>query len=315
MKILVTGGAGFIASHVAEAYLKEGHNVWIVDDLSTGKRENVPAGAVLCVWDIADARTGKLLAEEKIELINHHAAHMDIRESVADPMFDAKVNVLGLLSLLESARKAGLRRIIFSSTGGAIYGEQREFPAKEDHSTVPASPYGITKLAGEKYLEFYRQVHGFIPQILRYANVYGPRQNPQGEAGVIAIFTDKMLRGSQPVIHGDGKQTRDFVCVEDVVRANVLALKHPEPCLFNVGTGKETNVNTVSAHLQRLTGFPKEAAHDAPKEGEQTRSVIDPSAIGKAWGWKPGVPLAEGLEKTVRWFKDRIPASASARGR
>ncbi len=307
MRILVTGGAGFIGSHVAEAYVSGGHRVWIVDDLSTGKKENVPTGAELCAWDIGDARMGDLLRREKIEFINHPAAHMDIRESAAAPVFDARVNVLGLLSLLEAARRAGTRRVLFSSTGGAIYGDQEEFPAKETHPTQPDSPYGIAKLAGEKYLGYYQKVHGLIPVVLRYANVYGPRQNPFGEAGVVAIFTAKMLRGESPLLHGSGKQTRDFIYIDDVVAANVLALGHAgkRPCLFNVGTGKETDIRTVFHQIKTLTGFSGRPIHDAAKEGEQFRSSIDSSRIAKSWKWKNKVPLSEGLARTVEWFREK----------
>ncbi len=304
MKILVTGGTGFIGSHVAQAYVKLGHEVWVVDDLSTGKKENVPAGAHLCIADIADPKVARLLAQEKIELINHHAAHIDLRESVAQPLHDAQTNVLGLLSLLEASRKSGVKRWIFASTGGALYGEQREFPAKETHVAEPVSPYGVGKLAGEKYLECYQKIYGIVAQIFRYANVYGPRQSPHGEAGVVAIFTDKLLRGQAPVVHGSGKQTRDFVFVQDVVGANVLALDHPESCLFNVGTGQETDVLTILRHLKSFTGFSGQAKHDAAKEGEQMRSCIDAKKIQKAWGWAPRTSLAQGLEKTVLWFKE-----------
>ncbi len=302
MKILVTGGAGFIGSHVAEAYLALGHNVWIVDDMSSGKKENIPAGAVFCPWDIADARVEKLLAQEKIELINHHAAQIDIRVSVSNPVADAKVNILGLIHLLEAGRKAAVRRFIFASTGGAIYGEQESFPAAEDHPAQPFSPYGVAKYAGEQYLAYYHKAFGIVPQILRYANVYGPRQNPHGEAGVIAIFTAKMFKGESPVIHGNGLQTRDFVCVPDVVNANVLALQKPQSCLFNVGTGQESNIKSLAENLKRLTAFAGPIVHDAPKEGEQLRSCIDSSRIAKAWGWKPRVELSEGLQRTVEWF-------------
>ncbi len=304
MRIVVTGGAGFIGSHIAQAYCDQGHRVWIVDDCSTGRKEYVPAAATLCEWDIADPRVEALLRKEKIELINHHAAHIDIRNSVLNPVMDARTNILGFLSLLEAARNSGVKRFIFASTGGAIYGEQREFPAAETHPEQPNSPYAVSKVAGEKYLECYQRVHGIVPQILRYANVYGPRQNPLGEAGVIAIFAAKMLKGQTPVIHGTGRQTRDFVYVQDVVTANLLALANPQACVFNVGTGKETNIVTIFRHVKKAAGFTGEAGHDEAKAGEQPRSVIDPSRIGEVWGWKPSVLLDVGLEKTVQWFKE-----------
>jgi len=218
MKILVTGGAGFIGSHVVDAYVEAGHDVVVVDDLSSGKPENVNAKAKLVQMDIRDAGFERVVAEHRIEVISHHAAQMDVRRSVADPAFDASINVLGGLNVLEAARKQGVVKFIFASTGGAIYGEQEYFPADEQHPLRPLSPYGITKLATEKYLYFYKEVHGLNSVILRYANVYGPRQNPHGEAGVVAIFCSKILEGQQPVINGNGKQTRDYTFVGDIVR-------------------------------------------------------------------------------------------------
>ena len=217
MKILVTGGAGFIGSHVVDAYVEAGHDVVVVDDLSSGKPENVNAKAKLVQMDIRDAGFERVVAEHRIEVISHHAAQMDVRRSVADPAFDASINVLGGLNVLEAARKQGVVKFIFASTGGAIYGEQEYFPADEQHPLRPLSPYGITKLATEKYLYFYKEVHGLNSVILRYANVYGPRQNPHGEAGVVAIFCSKILEGQQPVINGNGKQTRDYTFVGDFV--------------------------------------------------------------------------------------------------
>jgi UDP-glucose 4-epimerase len=310
MKILITGGAGFIASHIADAYLRCGHEVWIIDDLSKGKRENLPKGAMFEKMDIRDERIVEWISRKQIELINHHAAHMDLRESVADPVSDADINVLGTLRLLDAARRAGAMRFIFASTGGAIYGEQKEFPARESHAAEPASPYGVSKLVGERYLKYFQQsTPGFQPQILRYANVYGPRQNPHGEAGVVAIFAEKMLAGESPLIHGDGRQTRDYIYIDDVVQANVLALESREPCLFNVGTGRETDVVTIFNHLKTFTGYTGDARHDEAKKGEQRRSVIDSMSIGKAWNWKPTVSLKDGLARTAQWFKDARSAA------
>ncbi len=226
MKVLVTGGAGFIGSHVVDAYVREGHDVWVLDDLSRGKREQVNPHAQFVRMDLRSPDVRDLLEDGHFACINHHAAQIDVRFSVADPSRDAMINIVGTLNLLEAARACGISRIIFASTGGAIYGEQRHFPAIEQHPAVPLSPYGVTKLAVEHYLEYYRQVHGLRCVILRYANVYGPRQDPEGEAGVVAIFCGKILRGKRLIIYGDGQQTRDYVFVGDVARANLLALRH-----------------------------------------------------------------------------------------
>ena len=303
MKILVTGGAGFIGSNIVDAYIQAGHDVVVVDDLSTGRKENVNPKAHLVKVDIQDAGLEKVFEATKFDVINHHAAQMDVRRSVADPKFDASVNVLGMLNLLELGKKYGVGKVIFSSTGGAIYGEQDYFPADEQHPLRPLSPYGITKLATEKYLFYYKAVYGIQHVILRYANIYGPRQNPHGEAGVVAIFADKMLKGEQPVINGDGKQTRDYVFVGDVVRANLLALAHTISDIFNIGTGVENDVNTLFRIIKRSTSSSCEEKHAPAKMGEQLRSVIDSSKAKKILGWIPTVSLEEGLEKTVQYFR------------
>lgn len=303
MNILITGAAGFIGSNIADAYIQAGHTVVIVDDLSTGKSENVNPGARFHRLDIRDPALEQVFAETKFDVINHHAAQMDVRRSVADPVFDASVNVLGMLNVLELGNKYGVKKVIFSSTGGAIYGEQDYFPADEQHPLRPLSPYGITKLATEKYLFYYRAVHGIEHVILRYGNIYGPRQNPHGEAGVIAIFADKMLRGEQPVINGDGKQTRDYVYVGDVVRANVLALSYPSSNIFNIGTGIENDVIALFRFVRKFSGSSCEEKHGPTKKGEQLRSVIDYSKAKKLLGWEPTVPLEDGLRRTVEFFK------------
>jgi UDP-glucose 4-epimerase len=224
LNILITGGAGFIASHISDAYVAEGHHVVVVDDLLGGVRANLNPKAVFYQLDIRSEKLEDIFRKEHIDVVSHHAAQMDVRKSVSDPKFDASVNVLGGLNVFECAKKYGVKKIIFSSTGGAIYGEQDFFPADEEHPLRPLSPYGITKLCTEKYLFYYKQTYGIDNVVLRYANVYGPRQNPHGEAGVVAIFCDKLLKGEEPVINGDGKQTRDYVFVADIVKANVLAL-------------------------------------------------------------------------------------------
>ena len=299
MKIMVTGGAGFIGSHVAEIYLRAGHEVWIVDDLSTGKPANIPSDAYFVHTDIAAAAVRRLLVDEHIEVINHHAAQMDVRRSVADPLFDARVNILGLLNILEGARQAQCRRIIFASSGGTVYGEQEIFPATEDHTARPISPYGVSKLAGERYLYFYHREHGIPSLSLRYANVYGPRQDPHGEAGVVAIFTQRLLAGETITINGDGQQTRDYVFVDDVAQANLAALTADYTGALNIGTSLETTVNTLAEHLQRITGSGDRVQYGAAKPGEQRRSVLSWNRAADRLNWKPLVSLADGLEKTV----------------
>ncbi len=303
MKILVTGGAGFIGSHVTDAYVQKGHTVVVVDDLSSGSKQNVNPRAKFIHLDIRDNRLEEVFRIERFDVVNHHAAQMDVRKSVADPQFDASVNVIGGLNVFENARKHGVRKIIFSSTGGAIYGEQEYFPADEVHPLRPLSPYGITKLCTEKYLYYYREVHGIHHVILRYANIYGPRQNPHGEAGVVAIFASKMIRGEQPVVNGDGKQTRDYTFVGDVVRANLAALEHNGSDVFNVGTGIESDVNFLFQTLRRHLNPSCDEQHGPAKLGEQMRSVISYAKIQKALGWSPAVPLPEGLRLTAEYFK------------
>ncbi len=305
MNILITGAAGFIGSHIADAYIAEGHHVVIVDDLSGGVRENVNSKATFYQLDIRSETLEEVFRKEHIDVVNHLAAQMDVRRSVADPQFDASVNVLGVLNVLENARTHGVKKIIFSSTGGAIYGEQDYFPADEEHPLRPLSPYGITKLTTEKYLFFYKAVYGMDHVILRYANVYGPRQNPHGEAGVVAIFCDKLLKGEQPIINGDGKQTRDYVFVGDVVRANVLALKYNGTNIFNIGTGIETDVNVLFRVLRDQLNPSCSKQHAPAKAGEQMRSVISAEKIQRTLGWKPTVLLQDGLKQTAEYFKQK----------
>ena len=306
MNILVTGGAGFIASHIADAYIAEGHNVIIVDNLSTGFSENINPKAKFYQLDIRSEKLEDVFQKEKIDVVNHLAAQMDVRRSVSDPKFDASVNVLGGLNIFESAKKHRVKKIIFSSTGGAIYGEQDYFPADEEHPTRPLSPYGITKLCTEKYLFFYKAVYGINHVILRYANVYGPRQNPHGEAGVVAIFCTKMLNGEQPVINGDGKQTRDYTFVGDVVNANLLALRYDGSNIYNIGTGIESDVNKLFLELRSHLNPSCVEKHAPAKAGEQQRSVISYKKIESELGWKPNVQLEEGLRLTAEYFRKNI---------
>ncbi|MEW6271087.1 MAG: NAD-dependent epimerase/dehydratase family protein, partial [Thermodesulfobacteriota bacterium] len=302
MRILVTGGAGFIGSHVAEAYVGAGHEVVVLDDLSSGKREQVPEGARFVQMDVRDPGVRELFARERPELLSHHAAQMDVRRSVADPQFDAAVNLMGLLNLLEAAKAAGTRRVLFASSGGAGYGEQEAFPAPETHRTAPVSPYGVSKVASELYLGCYRAMTGLEWVAMRYANVYGPRQDPHGEAGVVAIFTLKLLSGETPTINGDGKQTRDYVYVGDLVRANLALATHPYCGAMNFGTGIETEVNELFRELRALCGASVPERHGPAKPGEQKRSVISPRLAEQVLGWRPEVGLRDGLARTVAFF-------------
>jgi len=311
MKILVTGGAGFIGSHVAEAYVAAGHEVVVLDDLSSGKRHQVPARAKLVQMDVQDRRVADVFRDERPELLSHHAAQMDVRRSVADPRFDAAVNIMGLINLLEAGRANGLRRVLFASSGGAAYGEQDEFPATETHKLEPVSPYGVSKRASELYLSCYRAMYGLEYVAMRYANVYGPRQDPHGEAGVVAIFAVKLLSGEQPTINGDGKQTRDYVYVGDLVRANVALATHAYVGPMNFGTGIETDVNQLFGHIRTACGSDAPERHGPAKPGEQKRSVISPKLAAEVIGWRPEVPLADGVASTVAFFRDRRAAAGA----
>jgi UDP-glucose 4-epimerase len=308
MKVLVTGGAGFIGSHVVDAYVAAGHEVVIVDDLSTGHRENLNPKAKFHQLDIQDPKVIELIRDERPAVLNLHAAQMDVRRSVADPGFDARVNILGTINLLEGARRAGVRRVLFVSSGGAVYGEQEAFPAPESHPTNPVSPYGVSKRAGELYAFFFQAEYQLPFVALRYANVYGPRQDPHGEAGVVAIFSGKMLRGEPVTINGDGKQTRDYVFVGDVARANLLALESTATGPFNVGTAVETDVNQLAELLLAASGSRSEVRHGPAKQGEQRRSVVDYHRAAEVLGWRPEVPIAEGLRRTVEFFRERAGA-------
>ncbi len=305
MKILVTGGAGFIGSHLVDRLIEEGHQVVVVDDLSTGKKKNVNKEATFYKMDILSSRLERVFQKERPEIISHHAAQMDVRKSVSDPSFDAKSNILGLLNLLECAVKNGTRRIVFASSGGAVYGEQATFPATESHSTAPLSPYGVSKLSSEHYLYYYQKVCGLEYAALRYANVYGPRQDPFGEAGVVAIFTQKLLKGEQPTINGNGMQTRDYVYVKDVIEANMAVINRKVSDTFNVGTGVETSVNQLFQNLLEITESDLKEIHGSEKKGEQKRSCLDAKKIYNDLEWEPRVSLKEGLKTTVDYFRSK----------
>jgi UDP-glucose 4-epimerase len=306
MKILVTGGAGFIGSNVTDAFLAAGHRVAVVDNLSTGKKENLNPRAEFFAVDLRDARLAEVVAEFAPDVIAHLAAQIDVRKSVADPVFNAEVNELGTLNLLEAARHTGVGKIIFSSTGGAIYGEVAETAgAGEQHVQEPISPYAITKRSVEMYLYAYWKLYGLKFTVLRYGNVFGPRQDPLGEAGVIAIFCGKMLKGEAPTIFGDGRQLRDYVYVEDVAEANLLALQRGDYETVNIGTGVGVSVNELFAELKEILQLDKKAVYAPPRAGELARSVLDCRKAGAVLGWRPKTGLRAGLEKTIAWYGEK----------
>jgi UDP-glucose 4-epimerase len=304
MNILVTGGAGFIGSHMAKRHVDDGHRVVVVDDLSAGRRDKVPARSRFVRADIADADLEPLLREERIDFVSHHAAQIDLRHSVSDPLHDARSNILGSLNLFEACRRAGVRRILFSSTGGALYGEpEGGLPAPENHPTNPVSPYGCAKLSIEKYLYYYRAIHGFQTQVFRYANVYGPGQNGTGEAGVVAIFAEAILHGRRPKIRGDGGQTRDYVFVGDLVEAAARAAGNDASGTWNLGTGVETSVNELYDRIAAELDYHEPAERVPLPPGEQRRSILDSSAARKDFDLPPWTPLAKGLKITADFFR------------
>jgi UDP-glucose 4-epimerase len=303
---LVTGGAGFIGSHVVDGLIEQGQRVLVVDDLSSGRKENVHEEAELHVVDVRYPEAFELAALEGVDVLIHHAAQMDVRRSTADPEFDAEVNILGTLNMLQAAVKGKVKQVIFASTGGAIYGEQEVFPAGEGHPQRPLSPYGVSKLAGERYLYYFHQEHGMDVTCLRYANVYGERQNPHGEAGVVAIFLSRLLSGDNCAINGDGLQTRDYIHVSDVVHANLAAIGQPGFRTYNVGTGTETSVVDLYQLLAKTVGTDREPLHGPGMPGEQRRSSIDARLIRRELGVAEPLDLEQGLERTAGWFKERV---------
>jgi len=303
VRTLVTGGAGFIGSHLTDALLQAGHAVTVVDDLSRGRRDQVPANADFRRIDIITAALDEALAEVQPELVFHQAAQIDVRESMRDPVHDARVNVLGTVNLLMACSRNGVRRVIFASSGGAIYGDTDVLPTPESEACKPQSPYGVSKLTGESYGELFQRNTGPEFIALRYANVYGPRQDPHGEAGVVAIFATKLLAGEPGVINGDGRQTRDYVYVDDVVRANLCAMLTTAPAAYNIGTGIETDVNELFTRLRRICDSEVEPAHGDAKPGEQRRSRLSVSKAATRLGWSPQISLDEGLSRTVDFFR------------
>lgn len=304
MKILVTGGAGFIGSHVVDLYLEHGHEVVVVDDLSTGRLSNLNPAATFYEMDIRSPALADVFEAERPDIVNHHAAQMDVRRSVADPIFDADVNILGSLNLLECARRYGVQRFVYISTGGAVYGEPRYLPCDEEHPIHPICQYGASKHTVEHYLYMYQVNYGLPYTVLRYPNVYGPRQDPQGEAGVVAIFIGRMLANENVTINGDGEQERDFVYVADCARANLLALEDVGPAeVYNLGSGRGTTVNQIFAALREVIGYQKPPHHGPPKLGETRRIYLEAIRARERLGWAPQVSLEEGLARTVEFFR------------
>ena len=311
-RVLVTGGAGFIGSHVADRYVAEGYAVTVLDDLSTGRRELVPAEAEFVRADVGSPEARDLLRDGGFAILNHHAAQMDVRISVADPEHDARINLMGLLNLLEGCREGGVGRVIFASSGGVVYGESDALPHAETAPKQPVSPYGVSKLASEYYLACYRQLHGLDVVALRYANVYGPRQSPHGEAGVVAIFGSRLLRGDALTVFGDGRQTRDYVFVGDVARANLCATRwslpassHIDDLAVNVGTGIETGVNDLAEALFEAARARVEINHAPARAGELARSAVALDRAAEEWDWRPEVDLVSGLALTYQWLGEQ----------
>lgn len=305
MKVLVTGGAGFIGSHIVDALIENGMEAVILDNLSTGRRENINPKAAFHQADIRDKAISEIFSKERPDVVCHHAAQVSVRNSVADPCDDADINIRGSINLMEACRISGVRKVVFASSGGAIYGEQEAFPATESHPTRPLSPYGAAKLSFEFYLNYYKEVYGIPYVALRYSNVYGPRQDPHGEAGVVAIFCGLMLKGETPTINGDGGQTRDYVYVKDVVSANLAAIQKDATGGFNIGTGLETSVNGLYELIKKKTGYAGTSRNAPAKTGEQYRSVLDASLAGSRLGWSPSKALEDGIDETVSYFRGR----------
>jgi UDP-glucose 4-epimerase len=304
MRILVTGGAGFVGSNLSDALIAAGHSVLVMDNLSRGCRQNVPAKAEFAKIDVTTPEAERVVADYAPEALLHFAAQIDVRASVGDPAFDAQSNVVATVRLLSAAVRAKTRTFILASSGGAIYGEQETFPAAESHPTRPESPYGLSKLCGELYCDYFVRTTPVRTVALRFGNIYGPRQDPHGEAGVVAIFAQKMLRGEVPTVNGDGGQTRDYVFVDDVVAATVASLTNSQARgAYNIGTGIETDVNTLARQIQLAVGYKGEIRHGPAKPGEQRRSALDARRAKDELGWRPTVDFHDGVRRTVAWFR------------
>ena len=305
MRVLVTGGAGFIGSHVVERYLALGHEVGVLDDLSTGRLDNIPRAATFFQFGLLSDQLERVLADFRPEVINHHAAQVNVRVSLDDPMTDARVNVLGSMRLFQLAARTGCRKIIYASSGGAVYGDPSRLPADENTPARPICPYGVSKYAAEKYLDLYRELSGVRTTILRYANVYGPRQDPAGEAGVVAIFAETLLAGKQPTIFGDGSKTRDYVYVGDIAEANCLALEAGDGGVYNVGLGRQVSDDEIFQAVRSALGVKIEAIHADFRKGEVRHISLDAGRIRADLGWRPSVTLEQGIPKAAAYYRER----------
>jgi UDP-glucose 4-epimerase len=312
MKVLVTGGAGFIGSNVADGFIARGHQVAVVDDLSSGYARNVPDKAAFHQVDITGDDLEEVFREERPDVVDHHAAQIDVRKSVENPMYDARINVLGSLNVIHQALRHGVKKIIYASTGGAVYGEPEYLPADEQHPIRPLCQYGVTKHTVEHYLYLYRQLYDLDYTVLRYPNVYGPRQDPLGEAGVVAIFTEALMHGRRPTIYGDGTHTRDYVFVGDIVAANVLALERGGGMILNLGWGREVSVNDIFGVLKEVLSSDLEPIHADERLGEIHRICLDSGRAREELGWKPEVSLNEGIGRTVHYYREH-PDQLAAR--
>lgn len=313
-RVLVTGGAGFIGSHLCEAYRAAGWTVTALDDLSRGKASNLPPDVPLVRADIRSAEARDAVADGRFDVLNHHAAQIDVRVSVDEPDLDASINLVGLVNLLRGVAKGGVKRVVFASSGGVVYGDPDVIPTSESAAKAPISPYGVSKLASEHYLRALSLIHGFETVALRYANIFGPRQDPKSEAGVISIFISRMLAGQPITIFGDGAQTRDYVFVRDVARANVLAstaaLTPPDGIdarAFNIGTGRELSVNALADRCAAVLGVRGDRQHVAPRAGELSRNAINPLKAKQALGWEAAHAFDDGLRAVADWFRAGTP--------
>lgn len=304
-KILVTGGAGFIGSSLVNSLIDDGHDVVVIDNLSTGKKENLNPRSKFYEMDIL-TDISEIFKREQFEFVFHEAAQMNVRRSIENPMFDSRVNIEGSINILEACRRFAVKKIIFASSGGAVYGDAENIPTPESQPLKAVSPYGLNKVTIECYLEFYAQSYGLSYLALRYANVYGPGQNPAGEAGVIAIFIELLFKGRRPIIYGDGNKTRDFVYISDVVNATLLSLKTGKTGVYNVGTGKETSINEIFELLKSAIGVKIKPAYGPNQPGEQLRSCISYKKINKDFSWEPKISLTDGLRKTVDYFREQL---------
>jgi UDP-glucose 4-epimerase len=307
MRILVTGGAGFIASHITDAYVAAGHEVTILDNQASAKRENINPKAQVAEVDVSDASAVEgVFGKGRFELVNHHAAQASVSVSVKEPILDARTNIIGAINLLQSCVRHKVGKFVFASSGGTVYGATDRLPATEELPFAASSPYGVSKVTTELYLRVWREQHGLTFTALRYSNVYGPRQDPHGEAGVIAIFSQRMMGGGKPVIFGDGEYLRDYVFVEDIVRANVAALEKGDNEGINIGTGVRTSTNQLFRTMKALTGYPGPEEHGPARAGDLRDSCLDAAKAKRLLGWEPKVGMEEGLRRTVEWFRPRV---------